>query len=653
MNRIIRIVLLFFTSTLFIVFFVLFSSSYRQYENIQSRTKNILKISQDNQESFDTLYQNFNNTEHYFRLFSLELHKEDYIDYEEHLALLSLIIDTLIADKKQEIEYDKLGLITQDEHQNILNHYLILKTMMDSVIVNSKAFKTQPNGTIKIANERTDGFVGTKNNLATLNSTASADKTRKSYTYENLKKSLSILQKEEKKILAKNFSILYSIDEAMRDLREEQIRINKGVVERETQQLFAQSVELRSQTILCLVFMFVLICIIVYYQFFTSHYERKLFNTKKYANKLAEEKSDLFTEIAHEIRTPINALIGILDLLKKKKNLYNTEDRLLVESAYTNITYTSKTINDILNLSTKDSLESKYNEFDMEDVVQSIIEVYQSQAKIKNIALNYIVAEDTPTLIYTDEFKIRQIITNLISNAIKYSAKGKVNCTIQVDSSSYLKIEVTDEGIGIPLEMQQNLFKKYYTAEVDTKYSNGIGLGLFITKKFVLSLKGKITFKTSPENGTTFNVEIPIPAAKHRTAAFTKYQNIHDLPSHISLLIVDDNALNVLYLKQFFTGLTEVWSANNSLEALEIIKNEVIDLVITDINMPIMSGDELLVQVRSYKEFNSIKLIATSSDNKQVKKLEVAHSCYFDGILTKPFNEKDLVRTIVKTLKLI
>lgn len=648
-TRILRIVLLFFTIILFLTFFYLFKSAYQQYGNIQQRTNKLLEISEKNQDRLDTLYHNFNDAEHHFRLFTINIDSKEYIAYKNNLRKLNSTIDSLIIDERNEMIYDEIGLIKKEEHHKVLNHYLGLRSMLNILISTSKNFKP-----LQI---RSSTYVEGENDLeedihAHFKNNDYKDEILKTYSYNNLIKSLSILTKEERQLFAQNHSLLYKINNILRTLRLEQININKAVIKREKHNISAQSNDFGFQTFLCLIFMFALICVIIYYQFFTTYYRSELHKEKKYANKLADEKSDLFNEITHEIRTPINSLIGILDLLKKKENLYNEEDRFLVESAYTSIINTSKTIDDILNLNQKKPLVTTNQEFDIEDLLHTIIDIHQSEAKIKNIELTYILHKDTPTIIYTDEFKIKQILSNLISNAIKYSDQGKVICEIQIASFSFLKIKVIDKGSGIPVEMHQNLFKKYFTAGVDPKYNNGIGLGLFITKKFVDALKGNITFKSSSANGTTFNVEIPIPLAKYRTDELTKYQNIVDLPSTISLLIVDDNALNLLYLKQFFTKFISVRCANNGIEAIEIIKKYPIDLVITDINMPKMSGDELLVEVRSYKDFDRVKIIATSSDNEQVSTLENIHNCHFDAILTKPFNEKDLIRAIIKTLNL-
>lgn len=611
-NRITRVLLLIITFTLFLTFFFLFNSSFHQYEHIEKKTKSLLNTFKESQENIDTVYNKFSDAQHYFRLFSNSLSKDDYSKYREKLFSFKSTIDSLIQVSQSFIDSDSIKYIKDEEYTKIINYYKSINDILDRTISFSEELEYYP-----IHGESAESLL-----------------------------------KKDHQLLAHNFNTLYQINQVIRTLNHDRIQIKKSIIEKESQDIFAESSEFRFKTFLCLIFIFLLICIIVYYQFFSSYYKRKLNIEQLYARKLADKKSDIFTQITHEIRTPINSLIGILEILKKKKNLYNEEDRLLVDSAYTSITNTSKTINDILNQNTANSTESTFHTFDIEDIVVDIIELHQSQAKIKNIKLTYTIDEKCPSIIFTDEFKLKQILNNLISNAVKYSHRGTVNCIIEILNKSTLVLKIKDDGEGIPIEVQQNIFKKYFTAETDSKYSNGLGLGLFITKNLVESLKGKIRFSSSISNGTIFTVEIPIPLAKRKTIESSIYKTLSDLSPDLSWLIVDDNILNLLYLRQFFSKFPNLKTAKNGIEAIEIIQKHTVDIVITDINMPIMTGDELLVKIKESEKFNHIKVIATSSDNEQVKRLEIMNDCYFDGILTKPFNEKDLLRTIINTLDL-
>ena len=434
-------------------------------------------------------------------------------------------------------------------------------------------------------------------------------------------------------------------------IHDERIDIQRGNTDRELSTLIASTDTFRWQIIVSLTFVFIIICILVYYQFFSAYYERKLMEEKVYASKLAEQKTDILAEITHEIRTPLNSLIGIVDLLKSRKDLYQPKDITLLESAYSNITMTSKTINDILNLSKIDQHDSiDPTHFDYNDLLLEVIEGHQHQAKLKNISLDYQINREVPSIIYTDEVKVRQILNNLVSNAIKYSSKGTVTSSMRVNEKGHLIIQVSDQGEGIPDNLKKNIFKKYYTVNKSNKIDSGVGLGLYITKNIVNMLDGKIGFRTTTGSGTTFIVDLPIPKPKYRRKNTTNVHRVNELSTELGWLIVDDNALNLLYLRQFFSLHNKVFTATNGKEALTILEQEKIDVVVTDINMPIMTGDELLEKIRQNEEWDQVKIIATSSDNEQVKSLEKQRKVRFDGILIKPFNEKKLTEIILKTL---
>lgn len=609
-NLIARGILLFFSITLFLIFFYLFTISYEQYEKLELRARDLVEKFNESQADIDQVYQEFNTTQHAFNLFSMNHNSYYYNDYMQEIYLFKSILDTIITRRKNYINNNQLGFISLEEHSRVLKAYIKVNNNIDSTIQFSK----------KIG-------IYFKNNKQNLSS-------------------------KEKKLLNENFNLIYAIDQSIVFVNNERLKVKKDLVKNDKQELFKESREHKIQTFLCLFFMFILIAIIIYYQFFTSFYNRRLKNEKLYTKKLTDSKSKILTEITHEIRTPINALIGALELLKKKKNLYNEEDIHLVESVYTSIINTSKTINDILNSNTLKSTNSNFQTFDIEEIIIDIIELHKSQAKLKNINLTYTLDKDSPRFIFTDEVKLKQILTNLISNSIKYSNKGTIHCNIQNQHTGLLRIKINDEGIGIPHDLHQNIYKKYFTVNSDDKHSNGLGLGLFVTKRIIKSLNGTINLINSNENGSIFIVEIPIPRARYRSIDSKKYNSLNELPQNISWLIVDDNALNILYLKQFFSNFPNVKIATNGLEALKIVDQENIDIIITDINMPLMTGDELLLKIRAIQKYDSIKVIATSSDNEQVKELEIKNNCYFDNILTKPFTEKDLIKTIVNTLRL-
>ncbi|MFZ4260805.1 hybrid sensor histidine kinase/response regulator [Sphingobacterium sp. HJSM2_6] len=694
-NKKVRNVLLISILILFVTFLIVFIFSYIQYKSIHTRIQNIYHAINNDKNDFSELLNLFNETENHFRIFSITYDHEDYLSYREHLIKLKSSVDSLSQHRNAIQANQKYSNEQELKIKELVPKYQSLNTKLDSILMASEQLKdfhlenndkklfqipgtqktvtniqVQPKSTEVVIERkpffkrvfqkkkdtiRIDNFDSYQTQQTevkqsyqkTINKNNALTKAK----LNELQMTLSELRKNERSLLADNFTLLRSANQLIRVIHDVRIQIQRENTDRELNTLITNTDTFKWQIIISLTFVFIMICILVYYQFFSAYYERKLMEERIYASKLAEQKTDILAEITHEIRTPLNSLIGIVDLLKSRKDLYEAKDILLLDSAYSNIVSTSKTINDILNLSKidqHDSIEANY--FDINDLFSEIIESHQNQAEQKNIRLAYEIDGHSPSIVFSDEIKIRQIVSNLVSNAIKYSAKGTVNCNIHITEDHILTIVVSDEGQGIPDNLKKNIFKKYYTVNKSTKIESGVGLGLYITKNIVNMLNGKITFKSTFGSGTTFTVELPIPEPKFRRKTTLNIHKINDLPKDINWLIVDDNALNLLYLKQFFSAHEHVFTAINGKIALDIIEKETIDVVVTDINMPIMRGDELLWNIRNNPVHNQIKIIATSSDNEQVKKLEKERKVKFDGILIKPFNERKLTEVILKTI---
>jgi len=697
-NNNIRNVLLLFTIVFFIVFIIVFVSSFRKYKNIQERIQHLYETTDSSNDEFVQILTTYNEAEHYFRLFTIDFTPSNYQSYENKLQELHLALDSLIKNYDNE-NANNFGFISDiNTRKRLSSEFSNMKSqiqhLIDSAISLPFSFNDTSDPQIEIFPEQKKSEISSRTSvnanyvvidrkpfikrlfgkkkdtihvkeierinsekqLLQKNYDKDVDKINASTQQhvQKIKSSYEKTRQKELQLLSINFKLLTKINELITNIQNLKTNAKNESTALEVTSLFEKSNAFRWQITLCLLFMFSMICIIVYYQFFTNYYEKKLIDERIYASKLAKEKTDILAEITHEIRTPINSLIGIIDLLRKKDHLYDQKEIVLLDSIYSNINNTSKTINDILNLSKIDQNDSStFVDFNMNNMMEDIVEMHQNDAQLKNIQIKYTPLPLEQCVIHSDDFKIRQIITNLISNSIKYSDKGTVFITTHIDDQSNLIIKVKDEGIGIPEALHENIYRKYYTVNKALKLDAGVGLGLFITKKLIVSLNGKISFTSKKDNGTEFKVEIPIPKSQLVSAPPTKTHSIEDFPKDISWLIVDDNALNLLYMKQFFEKSLHLQAAANGHQAFTIIQQNKIDVVITDINMPIMSGDQLLAQIRSRSELNHIVVIATSSDNEQVKVLEKLHQLKFDGILIKPFNEKKLIETIDFTLRKI
>ncbi len=399
--------------------------------------------------------------------------------------------------------------------------------------------------------------------------------------------------------------------------------------------------------------MFGLLIIIVLYQFHITSFEKKLIEEKSYARKLAQDKTDALSILSHEIRTPLNSLIGIVDILRKKINIFSSEDRLLIDTAYSGINNTAKTINDILNISKIDehSNRQQNEEFNLWNTIETTVAIHKHDALLKKLTLKNENHIPPATRVYADELKIKQILINIISNAIKYSNKGTITCTSSISKNAILTLQISDEGIGIPAQMQKFIFRRFYTVSTISHVNSGVGLGLYITKKLIDGLQGSLEFKSELGVGTTFTILIPLKILAHNQASSHAQDLGNVLPTDLSILIVDDNPLNLLYMKQFFTKQDNCYIANNGNEALQLVEEHRVDVIITDLNMPGLSGIDLLEKIKNNSQTEHIRVICTSSTPEQIIERQEKMDLKFDEIIYKPFVEENLVKTILKTLQ--
>lgn len=210
-----------------------------------------------------------------------------------------------------------------------------------------------------------------------------------------------------------------------------------------------------------------------------------------------------------------------------------------------------------------------------------------------------------------------------------------------------MHVEVEDTGMGIREQDKEQVFRKYFTAAPN---SGGIGLGLYITKIMVEELGGHVGLKSRPGKGSIFFATIPFSGSKMEDRE-QREARLADLPPDLRLLVVDDNPINILFMKQFFKGFGNTHVANEGTAALSILENHPVDLVITDINMPGMSGVQLLERIRADVRFKKVKVLAISADTSTLRySEEQTADASFDGFIEKPFTETTLVKTILEAI---
>jgi len=389
--------------------------------------------------------------------------------------------------------------------------------------------------------------------------------------------------------------------------------------------------------------------------------EISLIKAKEAAESANNAKSEFLANMSHEIRTPMNAILGFSKILLKEidnpghKNYLNT----ICNSGRSLLSL----INNILDLS---KIEAGYMELRKEpagirQLANEIVSMFDEKFKEKNLEFNVHINKDLPEIMYMDELKIRQILTNLIGNALKFTLAGHVHvlfsCRIENPGSSILDkehkitliIEVKDTGIGIPKHSRQLVFETFMKQE-GNKNVEGTGLGLSITRQLVSLMQGTIELESSPGKGSLFRVIIPdidfsTIDAKEQPQK-NSYVETDFLKSEI--LIVDDTASNRQLVKGYLRNtLISCNEADSGKYALSLLKNGFQpNLILMDLRMPGLNGYETNELIQQENTFSEIPVIAftASAMKKDIEKI----SKVFDGYLLKPLDRTILLKELAR-----
>ncbi len=388
---------------------------------------------------------------------------------------------------------------------------------------------------------------------------------------------------------------------------------------------------------------------------------RDISQRKKVAEELmrAQKTKELFlANISHEIRTPINGIAGMADLLNQNPT---AEDQTLYLKAIKTAAENLKVIiNDILDLASIESGKLKFEKinFNLDETIRSLVDTFRLQSHEKGVMLEYKMDPKIPELLIGDPVRLNQILINLISNALKFTHQGSIKISVGLEkiiSKDYhLKFEIKDTGIGIPKSKLKTIFESFSQADASvTRKYGGTGLGLTIVRQLVQLQHGSIKVSSQENEGSTFTVIIPYKiGAKDQQTNKEKItvSKIHPL-KNASILLVEDNDINRLYAG----SILKMWgcpfdTAENGEVAIEKIKNFHFDLILMDIQMPVMDGFEATKVIRSWKnEKSKIPIIALTANATQ-KAVDICISIGMNDCLTKPFTQDDLLKILDKYL---
>jgi PAS domain S-box-containing protein len=373
--------------------------------------------------------------------------------------------------------------------------------------------------------------------------------------------------------------------------------------------------------------------------------ERKLKEAKQLAEKSAEFKSQFLANMSHEIRTPLNALIGFTDILEQSEL---NED----QSKWINIIQKSgedlmSIINDILDLTKIEAGKMSVNKqnFDLAELLHKVDSLYSQEAEDKNLSLEINIPSELPKIVIGDQVKISQVLNNIVSNAIKFTNKGGVTITtsftIVSDNFITCTFEINDTGMGISKKNAAIIFDNF--TQVDSSFQRkhqGTGLGLSIVKNLCDLMGGSVSVESTIHKGSTFTIDIPLEISQSTELAATVNLESLDLSS-LKVMICEDHEVNILLNERVMEGLgINFCSAKNGQEGLDMFESFRPDIILMDLQMPVMDGYTATSRIREVSDVPIFAMSAHVLDEERLKCAELG----MNGFISKPFKTNDLRR---------
>lgn len=342
-------------------------------------------------------------------------------------------------------------------------------------------------------------------------------------------------------------------------------------------------------------------------------YRQQLERLNSEKEDLLRSKTMLLATVTHDIQTPLGSVIGFSDLLK---NTPVTPKQLqYLDNIRHSSHYILKLVNDLIDFSKLENNKIKIEaiNFNFKDLIENTCQPLVPNATNKGIQLRWDVPEELDALYISDPYRIKQVLTNLVTNAIKFTQEGSVSVSVSKDAD-WISIAVTDTGIGIPKNKQKAVFKEFTQAHsgIEKKFG-GTGLGLTIAKRIMELLGGSISLESKEHTGSTFTVKIPNVKApdQNRHSVSDNQEKKYDYLENKQLLIVDDDPMQLKLMEEIFANYpVSVTTTTDASKVVALLKQNHFDLVLSDIQMPKMDGFELVEKIKQDASIREIPVIA-------------------------------------------
>ena len=458
-----------------------------------------------------------------------------------------------------------------------------------------------------------------------------------------------------------NSIVTRKINQILRDIEEEEVNASLERMQNKQKILRETSLLIAGIAIVSVVIVIIFIFMITRDISKSKYYRMQLEKAKQYAEDLLHSREKMMLTISHDIRAPLSSIIGYIDLLLRRHP--DERQQYYLDNMSGSASHILSLVNDLLDFHRLESgkMEIQRVAFSVSALFNEIFTSFRPIAESKDLTFVLNLKEEgTEKLYIGDPIRIRQIVGNLLSNALKFTREGRVVMVVSInalaDNSALLHVLVSDSGPGIPPEEQERIFGEF-TRLSATEKAEGFGLGLSITRKMTVLMGGNLSLKSVVGQGCDFTIELPLTVADVQVLPAAEEEAVSEpeLPSFVGrdvyCLLVDDDPLQLALTEEYLRqNHVEVSSCTDPFSVVALLQKTSFDAVITDIQMPGMDGYQLLESIRNSgipgTENLPVIALSASVENEHDHYLESG----FTGFLNKPFTARQLITLLNKLL---